>query len=164
MSSDQTHPGSPVDSLESHGAAGRSADAADEAACGTSAACGACSLSGDGGCGTAPLTPEGEPTAPVGCSAAAPITAAPELTWREKVSTRLAVLPPAAIAPIVIGLVVAGLLTAGPLGGVLLALGVAALLGIFALTWPQLATPEKALRIAVLAFVLGLTAIRFIPN
>ena len=57
MSADQTHTGSPVDSLESGGAAGRHDDAAvrsasADAECGTAAACGACSLAGGGGCGT----------------------------------------------------------------------------------------------------------------
>ena len=163
MSSDQTHPGSPVDSLESDGAAARGNEAGADAACGTAAACGACSLSGAGGCGTVPegVGAPGDPTAPVGCSAAA---ATPELTWRDRVSTRLAVIPPAAIAPIVVGLVIVGLLLRGPLGGALFGLGAAALLGLSALTWPRLATFEKALRIAVLIFVLGLAVITFIPN
>ena len=187
MSTEQTHPGSPVDSLESRGAAGRSrqdagatesggsAGAGEAAECGTAAACGACSLAGAGGCGPVPdgVSPvEGagsvaqgaEPTAPVGCGASAQASQTTQTTWRDGVSRRLSVLPPAAIAPIVVGLVVVGLLITGVFGGVLLAIGVATLSGLFALTWPRLTAPEKALRVAVLVFVLGLAVIRFVPN
>lgn len=170
MSSTTSGTGGPVDSVESvDGSAGRheSPSAAHDgsAECGTAAACGACSLAGGGGCGTVPDggAPQGtaEPTAPVGCGAAAP---APVLTWREKVSERLAVLPPAVLAPVIVGAVAIGLVLTGALGLVLVALGVLALLGLFALTWPRLTTPEKALRIAVLVFVLGVAVIRFVPS
>lgn len=73
-------------------------------------------------------------------------------------------LPRAATALVVVALVVVGLLVGGPVGAVIAGLGIACLAAILALTWSRITLPERALRLAVLVFLIGLTIVRALPR
>lgn len=83
---------------------------------------------------------------------------------RDRLVTRLDRLPRGATAAVIVGLVVLGLVIGGPIGAVPAALGILGLVGILALTWSRITLTERALRIAVLVFLVGLTIIRTVPN
>lgn len=124
------------------------------------AGCGACSLSG-GGCGSGEQAAAAEPTAPVGCGAAA--AQAPEPTWNDTASTKLSGVPAFVWALVVTVLVVTGAVLGTAFGAVLFGLGVLVVAGLAAVSWPRLDVSAKAIRVAVLVFLLGVAVIRFVP-
>lgn len=82
----------------------------------------------------------------------------------DRVVAHLERLPRAATGLGVVALVVLGLLFGGPIGAALAGLGILCLAGILALTWTRITLSERALRIAVLVFVIGLTVVRTVPR
>lgn len=129
--------------------------------CGTGGAglgCGGCSLQGSDSCST---TATAEPTAPLGCSAAA--QAAPEPTGRERMAGSMAGVSPLVSGGVVVVLVLAGLVLGGTFGLVLTVLGILAFGALAALSWSRLTLAPRLLRVAVLVFALGVTIIRFVP-
>lgn len=92
------------------------------------------------------------------CSDAAPPSRA------DRVVAALNSLPRAATALVVVALVVIGLLVSGPVGAAVAGLGIACLALILALTWTRITLPERALRLAVLLFLIGLTIVRTLPR
>lgn len=100
-----------------------------------------------------------EPTAPTGCGSDAP---PPSRT--DRLVARLERLPRVGTGLGVVALVVIGLVIAGPAGAAIAGLGIACLAGILALTWHRITVSERALRLAVLVFVIGLTIVRTVPR
>ena len=49
-------------------------------------------------------------------------------------------------------------------GALAIGLGIACLAAILALTWARITLPERALRLAVLVFLIGLTIVRALPR
>lgn len=77
---------------------------------------------------------------------------------------RLARLPRAASALVVLALVVAGLLVGDVIGAVIAGLGIGCLAVVLALAWTRITLSERALRLAVLVFLIGLTIVRTLPR
>lgn len=127
-----------------------------EAGCGSASGCGGCSLQSEAGCGTSAA-----PTAPAGCASAAP--PAPEASGSERLARRLSGVSPLVSGGIVLALVLIGLVLGGAFGLALVAVAVLIFLGLTALSWGRLTAPTRLMRVAVLAFVLGLAVIRFVP-
>lgn len=89
---------------------------------------------------------------------------APPPSRAERTLAALDRLPRMATALVVVALVVVGLLVGGPVGAVVTGIGIVCLAVILALTWPRITVPERALRLAVLVFLIGLTIVRTVPR
>jgi hypothetical protein len=77
---------------------------------------------------------------------------------------RLSRLPRMVPFLVMLALVVAGLFVSGVGGFVLIMLGVAFLAWLLYLGWPQLAMPERLLRLAVIALAVGMAVIQLSPR
>jgi hypothetical protein len=78
--------------------------------------------------------------------------------------TRLSRLPRAVPFVVMLALIVAGLFISGIVGFVLIMLGVAFLVWLLYLGWPQLTMPERLMRLAVIALGTGLAVIQLAPH
>jgi hypothetical protein len=81
----------------------------------------------------------------------------PTLTW-------LATLPGWLPSLVMMLLILVGALVGGPVGLVMVAIALAALLWLLYLSWPQLTPPLRLMRIAVLALVVAVIVTRFVPG
>lgn len=92
----------------------------------------------------------------VGCGCAAES----ESTWRSRAER----LPARVTALVVLALILFGLVLGGPFGAIPLTLGVVALLGVLAVTWPRITGVERLLRVALVVLVVGLALVRVLPR
>lgn len=105
----------------------------------------------------------GSDAGPIGgscCSSAPP----PPQGWADRVAARLERLPRLLVPLLIVALVVVGLAVGGPFGAVPAVLGIALLALVLALAWSRITLSEKALRLAVLIFLVGLTIVRTVPR
>jgi hypothetical protein len=77
---------------------------------------------------------------------------------------RLSRLPRAVPFIVMLALIVAGLFVSGVVGFVLIMVGIAFLLWLLYLGWPQLTTPERLMRLAVIVLGAGLAVIQLAPH
>jgi hypothetical protein len=106
--------------------------------------------------------PEGGPR-PGGAARPGSVRAAVENVSRPLL-IRLSRLPRMVPFLVMLALVVAGLFVSGVGGFVLIMLGVAFLAWLLYLGWPQLAMPERLLRLAVIALAVGMAVIQLSPR
>lgn len=83
---------------------------------------------------------------------------------RDRIALSLDRLPRFVVPLVIVALVGVGIGIGGPLGGILAGLGILGLAGILALSWPRITRSERAMRLAVLVLLTGLTIVRTVPN
>ncbi|GAB95140.1 hypothetical protein BJY21_004152 [Kineosphaera limosa] len=83
---------------------------------------------------------------------------------RDRIALSLDRLPRFVVPLVIVALVGVGIGIGGPLGGLLAGLGILGLAGILALSWPRITRSERAMRLAVLVLLTGLTIVRTVPN